>query len=274
MIDLHSHTHYSDGSCSSEELLQLAAGAGLNALAVTDHDCFDGYERIITLPKPANMELVRGIEVTCREGSRTAHLLGYFLNGEPSAGFLQWMGDRHEQRRDRNRRLAARLREVGIPVELEEVEALGRSITGRPHFARVLINKGYARNIDEAFRGYLGEGGAAYVRHEAPPLAEGILRIREAGGLCSLAHPIRLGAAFGETFLATLTRQGLHALEVFHTDHSLEDRARYLMLARRYELRVTGGSDFHGAVKPGVRLGGAGVEDWVLEELRALIPGG
>jgi len=221
-----------------------------------------------TPEEPRQPEVIRGIEVTCNLHGRPAHLLGYFLQGEPGQAFRHWLELRHEQRRDRNRRLAHRLQSLGACVELEEVEALGRSMTGRPHFARVLMDKGYVDSYEEAFERYIGEDALAYVPHEAPSLDEGIARVNEAGGVSSLAHPVRLGPAFDGRVLQRLVDAGLRALEVFHSDHSLEQSSRYLEMARRHRLAVTGGSDFHGPIKPRVRLGGQRVGNWVLDELR------
>lgn len=267
MIDLHSHTDYSDGALSPAELLELARREGLDAFSITDHDTLAGYDLLAT-PEERQPEVIRGIEVTCDLNGRPAHLLGYFLRGDPGESFRRWLELRHEQRRERNRRLVRRLQSLGASVELEEVEALGKSMTGRPHFARVLVSKGYVDSYEEAFHRYIGEHGAAYVPPEAPSLAEGIARVNEAGGVSSLAHPIRLGPAFNEQALGSLARAGLRALEVFHSDHSIEDSSRYLEMARRHDLAVTGGSDFHGPIKPRVRLGGERVENWVLDSLR------
>jgi predicted metal-dependent phosphoesterase TrpH len=268
MIDLHVHTDYSDGTCTPQELLELARREDLDALAVTDHDTVAGYDALRKLEAPERPEVICGIEVTCKLHGRPAHLLGYFLGGEPGEAFRRWLEHRHEQRRERNRRLTRRLQALGAGVELEEVEALGRSMTGRPHFARVLMDKGYVDTYEEAFERYIGEEGLAYVPHEAPSLDEGIARVNEAGGVSSLAHPVRLGPAFDEHVLRRLVDAGLRALEVFHSDHSGEESSRYLEMARRHDLAVTGGSDFHGPIKPRVRLGGPRVENWVLEELR------
>lgn len=267
MIDLHAHTHYSDGTCSPGELLELAYRKGLEALAITDHDNLAGYDAALALPHSHAPRLVCGIEITCKLGRKSPHLLGYFLKGEPAPDFREWLTDRYEQRRDRNRRLEKRLQELGYEVELSEVETLGRSMTGRPHFARVLVRKGYFASIDEAFQRMLGEEAPAYVEHEAPPLAEAIHRIREAGGIASLAHPIRLALADEEGFLRGLKNDGMQAVEVFHSDQPGPHAARYFEMARKLELVPTGGSDFHGTVKPRVDLGCANVENWVLEEL-------
>jgi predicted metal-dependent phosphoesterase TrpH len=269
VIDLHTHTNYSDGTSSPQELLELAVAAGLRAIAITDHDNLQGYDHARCLTTPVNLELLCGIELTCKLEEKTAHLLAYFLKGAPDPYFREWLTERYEQRRDRNRRLAARLQSLGFDVELEEAEKLGRFMTGRPHFARVMMAKGYVKNIDEAFARYLGEGGVAYVRHDAPDLEEAIERVNQSGGFTSLAHPVRLKVNNEDAVFHSLAGHGLGALEVFHSDHGPAEMARYLEATRRYDLAVTGGSDFHGAIKPRVPLGSVRVEDSILDNLRA-----
>lgn len=260
MIDLHSHTTESDGTLTPAELVQAAVDARLEALAITDHDTFAGYEAAVPFAREAGLDLRCGIELSTKINTgarRTVHLLGYFLKSAPASGFCQWLVRMQESRRDRNRRLAAKLQSMGMDVRLEEVEALGRTMAGRPHFARIMVAKGYAPNYRAAFDLYLDESASAYVDREEPSLEEGIRRIDEAGGITSIAHPVRLNLSADdeETLLARMAGQGLTALEAYHSDHGPAETERYLELARKYDLKVTGGSDFHGDNKPNVRLG-------------------
>lgn len=253
MIDLHSHTNQSDGTLSPAQLIEEAVQCGIRVLAISDHDTFAGYDQAVGLTPPS-LELVCGIELSSKLNGRSVHLLGYFPGGDGIEGFRQWVLDLQVSRRDRNIRLAARLRELGFDITLEEAEALGRGMTGRPHFARLMVDKGYVSNFRQAFDDYLDESATAYVYRHEPDLAEAAERIRWAGGVASLAHPIRVNVDLAE-LLPSLCARGLNAIEAYHTDHSAADTAVYLGLARRFGLLVTGGSDFHGAVKPGVRLG-------------------
>ncbi len=261
MIDLHSHTNESDGTFTPLELVELAVDRGVEALAISDHDTFAGYDQALPEARSRGLDLVCGIELSTRvPGTKafTVHLLGYFLRQQPPAEFRAWLDELLEGRRDRNRRLIASLREKGVEIELGEVERLGRTLTGRPHFARILIDKGYAANFDEAFRRYLGETAPTYVERHAPYVAEAIERVSAAGGLPVLAHPIRLGLrdpAAEENFISGLRDAGLRGIEVFHSDHRPADMQRYGGIARKYNLLVTGGSDFHGDVKPQISLG-------------------
>lgn len=283
MIDLHTHTYESDGSFSPDELVRAASDAGLEALGICDHDTFAGYDQAVPLASDAGLDLVCGIELSTkwRDGARAAgrsvHVLGYFLGEPPPPRFRAWLARLQAARRDRNRRLAARLQSLGIDIRLEQVEAIGRTLAGRPHFARLMVENGYVANVQEAFDRYLAEWGQAYVEREEPLLEEGIRRVAEAGGMPALAHPVRLGtsaeAARMHAIVATMRDMGLEGIEVWHSDHAPADRELYLALAARFNLAVTGGTDFHGENKPGVALGtGIGgnvcVPRSVLEKLR------
>ena len=254
MIDLHSHTDESDGTFSPADLVQEARGVGIEVLAITDHDTFSGYDSALPLARAAGIELVCGIELSTKLHGHSVHLLGYFLKPDRVAAIREWVLDMQASRRDRNTRLAARLRELGFDITLEEAEARGRGMTGRPHFAQIMVEKGYVGNLRQAFDEYLDESATGYVFRREPQLAEAVARIREAGGIASLAHPVRVNGDI-PALLPELCDAGLNAIEAYHSDHERKDVELYLRLAARYALLVTGGSDFHGSVKPGVRLG-------------------
>jgi predicted metal-dependent phosphoesterase TrpH len=254
LIDLHSHTNESDGTCSPAELIEEAVRAGVDVLGITDHDTFRGFDQAAPLARQAGVDVVCGIELSTKLHSQSVHLLGYFLDDNGSQDFRTWVLGMQESRRERNVRLAARLRELGFDVTLEEAEARGRGMTGRPHFAQLLVEKGYVANLREAFDEYLDESAKGYVHRIEPQFAEGVARIREAGGIASLAHPIRVRGDI-PTIMPELCDAGLNAIEAYHSDHARRETEQYLELAERYGLMVTGGSDFHGEVKPGVLLG-------------------
>jgi predicted metal-dependent phosphoesterase TrpH len=254
LIDLHTHTNESDGTLSPSQLIAEAARRGVDVLAITDHDTFAGYDSAAPLARNAGVALVCGIELSTRLYGESVHLLGYFPGDNGLAEFRRWVLEMQATRRDRNIRLAARLRELGFDIQLEEAEALGRGMTGRPHFARIMVRKGYVANLRKAFDDYLDESAVAYVHRREPHLAESVKRIREAGGVASLAHPARLRRD-AASLLPELQAAGLDAIEAYHSDHSAAETQMFLDLARRYGLKVTGGSDFHGDVKPEVELG-------------------
>jgi predicted metal-dependent phosphoesterase TrpH len=281
VIDLHSHTNESDGTFTPFELVDLAVERGLEALAISDHDTFAGFDQAAPLARSRGLDLVCGIELSTRvlgTKMRTVHLLGYFLHEPPPADFREWLDELIAGRRDRNQRLIASLHHQGIDIDLGEVERLGRTLTGRPHFARLLIQKGYVSSFDEAFRRYLGESAPSYVERFAPYVEVAIQRVIDAGGLPVLAHPVRLGfrdLEAEEKFISDLRDAGLRGIEVFHSDHRPSDVERYAALARKYKLAVSGGSDFHGEVKPQISLGSGyngnlNVPRSVLEGLRAV----
>jgi predicted metal-dependent phosphoesterase TrpH len=273
LIDLHSHTNESDGTCSPEQLVEEAVRAGVRTLGITDHDTFKGYDQAVPHAAAAGVELVCGIELSTKLHGHSAHLLGYFFETNGMGEFRTWVVGQQEARRDRNIRLVARLQELGFDITLEEAEARGRGMTGRPHFAQILVEKGYVANLRQAFDDYLDESAKGYVFRREPQFAEGVERIRKAGGIASLAHPVRVKGDV-PALMPELAASGLNAIEAYHSDHTPADTELYLGLAKQYGLRVTGGSDFHGAVKPGVTLGrgcngNLKIPEDLLEKLRA-----
>jgi 3',5'-nucleoside bisphosphate phosphatase len=263
LIDLHSHTNESDGTLTPAELVSLAKRAGLEALAITDHDTFSGYEKARVFAGEKGLDLVRGIELNSRLNltkSRhiSVHMLGYFPGGEPLPSFTEWLLTQRQDRRDRNRRLAESLQRKGVAVTLEEVEVLGKSLAGRPHFARVLVEKGYAKDFDDAFRKYIGEEAPTYVERQSLTTEEVIELMRAGGGIPVIAHPIRLSLPHNHVekeLLQRLKEAGLVGLEVYHSEHSPELQRYYVNLAEELDLLPTGGSDFHGGPKPDIVLG-------------------
>jgi predicted metal-dependent phosphoesterase TrpH len=280
MIDLHSHTDQSDGTFSAGELVAEGKRVGLEALGITDHDTFRGYDLAAPYARDAGLELICGIELSTKFGGASIHLLGYFPNQPPSVEFREWLNLLAETRRDRNRRLIEKLQSLGIDIELEEVESQGRSMTGRPHFARVLIRKGYATTVQDAFDKYLDEGAKGYVQRREVPIDEAIRRVADAGGITSLAHPVRVAKNNWERLahhVGEFARMGMKSIEVHHSDHSVENVAFYQSLAEKYGLAITGGSDFHGGNKPSISLGtghrnNLAVPYSVLENLRRAAP--
>lgn len=263
IIDLHTHTTASDGTDTPEELVRRAAAAGLGGVAITDHDTLAGSDEGAIVAEALRLPFIRGLELSTRlldektPQRRTAHILAFFRHN-PCAEFRNWLETLRASRRARNAAMIERLNRLGFAVTLEEAEALGRNITGRPHIARVMAAKGYVANIREAFDRFLHEGAPAYVEREDPSTREGIKRVLAAGGVPALAHLGRMhrhSPADEETLLATLVGWGLRAIEVWHSDHDPRRNTRYLEYAAKYGLAATGGSDYHGAHKPGVRLG-------------------
>jgi len=258
MVDLHSHTDASDGSDAPFELIDNALRAGVTALSITDHDTFAGYGAAKPYSSSKGLDLLCGIELSTKYMGQTIHLLGYFPGAAPAEAFGTWLLVLQEKRRDRNRRLVENLRKLGVEITLEEVEALGKTMAGRPHFATILVRKKYVKTMQEAFNKYLAEEGRAFTEREEVPLDEGIQRMREAGGIPVIAHPVRLGrrtAAEEAEWIAAAKDMGMLGLEVRHSDHDAAAVARYTALANRLGLLTTGGSDYHGTYKPDIKLG-------------------
>jgi predicted metal-dependent phosphoesterase TrpH len=265
LIDLHTHTDRSDGSTDPNDLVRRALAQGLRALAIADHDTLAGYDAALPLAQASGLELVCAVELSTRpcesavpgKRERSVHVLGYWLLSPPTQDFRHWLVTQQDSRRQRNVDLVAKLRQLGVDITLQDAEVYGRNQVGRPHFARVLLDKGYVSTIQQAFDVYLADEAKAAVDRDEPTLEEGIRRIFESGGLASLAHPVRLpqrGSQL-EELLQRLIGVGLQGLEVFHSEHSTENSTEYAELARRLDLIPTGGSDFHGDNKPGIHLG-------------------
>lgn len=237
--------------------MREAARAGVRVLGITDHDTFQGHDAAQATARANDVELICGIELSTKLRGNSVHLLGYFLGNHGSnglTGFRGWVKNQQAARRDRNVRLASRLRELGIDIRLEEAEALGRGMTGRPHFARLMVEKGYVANLRQAFDDYLDESAKGYVYRSEPQFDEAVERIRSAGGIASLAHPVRVHGDV-PAMMPEICDAGLNAIEAYHSDHDTRDTELFLGLAKHYGLMVTGGSDFHGEVKPDVSLG-------------------
>lgn len=243
MIDLHLHTTASDGRSSPESLVEEARRAGVRVMAVTDHDTMAAWPAASAAAEAAGIACVAGIEITAVERGRDVHILGYFqdLDDAELSSFLA------TQRADRVRRLEAmvdRLATLGLDIDLPPLVggAPGRAV-GRPLVAAALVAAGHVASIGEAFDRYLSPGRPAFVARAgaSPEAVVGILG--RANGIASLAHPGKMG---DDRLVARLIDAGLPAIEVYHPDHTPEDRARYLGMARAAGLAVTGGSDYHG----------------------------
>jgi predicted metal-dependent phosphoesterase TrpH len=265
LIDLHTHTDRSDGSTDPGDLVRQAVSEGLEALGIADHDTLAGYDAAGPVAAECGLELICAVELSTRpdepclagKRERSVHMLGYWLFSPPTAEFRCWLETQQASRRQRNLDLVAKLRQLGVAITLQEAEVHGRNQVGRPHFARVLCDKGYVSNIQEAFDVYLADEAKAAVDRDEPTLEEGIRRIRDSGGVASLAHPSRLPQRGSDLtrLVERLIDMGLQGIEVFHSEHMAADCAEYAELARRFDLIPTGGSDFHGENKPAIRLG-------------------
>lgn len=274
-VDLHTHTTASDGTDSPSELIRKAAALKLAAVAVTDHDTLSGLDEAEAAGKELGVEVIRGCELGVQGKYGEIHLLGLWLPRR-SASLEAELARLRLHREERNRGMLERLRALGVDIPYEEVlaEAKGESV-GRPHIARVLLKRGVVGSFAQAFELYLGYYGAAYVPRRLPTPEEGVRLMAESGALVSFAHPmlIRCPPAWFDEIVPRLKEAGLGAIEAYHSEHSSRDERFCVELAARYGLGLSGGSDYHGTAKPGVRLGrGKGslrVTEALLEALKS-----
>jgi hypothetical protein len=257
-IDLHTHSSVSDGTDIPEILVRNAAAAGLDVIALTDHDTFDGWNAAVAAGREHDLTVVGGVEISTGLRGAAVHLLGYL----PDPDFGPLVAELARIRAHRNDRLATiieRLNRVGVHITQQDVLAVASraSSLGRPHVADALVARGYVRNRGEAFDNWLAEGGPAFVPKYAPPTAEAIALVRQAGGVAVLAHPWgRISRrVLTPRALEELAGAGLAGLEVDHDDHEQADRDELRALAADLGLIVTGSSDHHGTGKIGHALG-------------------
>ena len=257
MIDLHTHTEQSDGTMPATALVSLASELGLEALAITDHDTFAGYDIGITVADDFKIELLCGIEISARYNGRSVHLLAYFPNGEPGDEFRKWVLNLQHTRRLRNQELIENLRSKGVDITLGDITQRRNSLPGRPQFAALMVEKGYATSTIQAFQEYLGESGCCYTPRSEPSFYETAEQILTAGGIPVLAHPNRItrDSTLLEQYVCDMKEMGLCGIEACHSEHCRSEVALYKSLAERFSLAITGGSDFHGGTKPHIALG-------------------
>jgi predicted metal-dependent phosphoesterase TrpH len=254
VIDLHLHTTASDGRATPCQLVERARDAGIAVMSVTDHDTVAALPEAARHAAAAGITFVPGIEITTLWHGIDVHMLGYFLDpGAPP--LVEFLVHQRADRVRRAKRIAEKLDTLGVPVDLSRVLERAarepeRSI-GRPQIADSLIEAGHVATRREAFDRFLAEGKAAFLPRHAPPPQAAIELIAEANGISSLAHPGVLGY---DEIIPILARQGLTAVEAYHTDHSPEDAARYVALAARHGLAVTGGSDYHAEPEYGAQV--------------------
>jgi predicted metal-dependent phosphoesterase TrpH len=277
MIDLHVHTDASDGSLTPTEVVKLAKEAKLEAVGITDHENVGGTGEFLEACSAAGIEGISGVEIGVNYGAATMHLLGYFV--DPGAVSLEKL--LHKVRSERERRaeqVIERLSKISMDLDIDDVrqEAAGAA-PGRPHIAIAMKKKGQVASIEEAFARYLKRGGSAYVERYKPDFEEAILAIGDAGGIGVLAHPISLEMNEDQLYnlMRDLKDRGLSGIEVYHPTQGQQFRESMMEMARKLNLSVTGGSDFHGEVKPewkiGVGLGDMSIPYSVLDKLKNIV---
>jgi predicted metal-dependent phosphoesterase TrpH len=277
MIDLHTHTTFSDGSETPSQLVEEAAAKGLTAVAVTDHDTVDGLPEAIAAGERLGVEVIPGVEINLEHDRVTMDMLGYFLAGAPTDELQRELAELRVYREERNLRMVARLAELGFPLDPADLAAAAENgAVGRPHIGEAMMRRGYVSSITEAFELYLRRGAPAWVDRRRLALGRALKLLRASGAVPVLAHPgiIRTDAAGLNHIVRDAARAGLAGIECYYPLHDADTVARCLGLARKYALVPTGGSDYHGTVKPKARLGvgslGEPVPDEVLADLRCV----
>ncbi|MCL3819948.1 PHP domain-containing protein [Aeromicrobium wangtongii] len=270
-IDLHTHSNRSDGTDTPTELVEKAKIAGLDVVAITDHDSTAGWDEAQQAADRVGITLVRGIEISTMRDGTSVHLLAYGFDPTDPA-LLAELQRVLDGRDDRLPGLVRKLAEHGMPLTVDDVIAQSGSAaaSGRPHVADAMVAAGYVADRDEAFRDWLYDNGPVYIERYGTPLADAIGLVRDAGGVTVLAHPwARKGRrVLSPDVIADLARQGLGGIEVDHVNHSEEVRAELRAIAADLGLAVTGSSDYHGAGKgPEFHLGARTTAPEELERL-------
>jgi ribonuclease III len=269
-IDLHIHSDASDGTLSPPAILNMAADLNLAAISITDHDTVKGALKALDYGIPAPLNFITGVEISANPPPHwqsainfrgSLHILGYGIDvANPQLNTA--LDKLQEARRNRNPHIIKKLQAMGFDLSMGEVAAMVEGADtnnfGRPHIARLMVKKGICKSIDDTFELYLGNDKLAYVEKYRIECAEAIQVIRNAGGVPVLAHPVlyqTVNTAEIENLIITLKAMGLCGLEVYYSEQTPEQTAYYAGLARRYDLLMTGGSDFHGDLRPEIKMG-------------------
>ncbi|MBM3243700.1 MAG: PHP domain-containing protein [Candidatus Omnitrophica bacterium] len=250
--DLHSHTNYSDGTSSPEELAKKAIEAGLSCIALTDHDTVAGIKELIESAVPLGLEVLPGVEISAEIDEKEIHILGYLIDYNHPL-LLEKLDLLRNNRIARVHDITTKLNALGIALQAEDVFAISkRAIPSRSHIAKALLRGGFISSIPEAFSRYIGDGKPAYSLGFRFSPKDAIDIIKGSGGIPVLAHPFILK---DDNLVSEIIRLGVMGLEIYYPGLSQGELNFYLDLAKKKNLLVSGGSDFHGEFKPDVRLG-------------------
>lgn len=264
--DLHAHTSESDGTYTPVQLVKEALKRSLSAVAIVDHDTVNAIPLALKAAEETSLEVVPGIELTSQYENQEIHILGYFLDYQDK-GLLDKLKPVRQARIRRVHEMIKNLKGLGIELEPQTVfDISGSGTVGRMHIARALVKDGWVSSTAEAFRKYIGDQSPAYVLGFRFSPEEAIKIIRNAGGVAVLAHPYILR---NDEWIGEFAASGLQGLEAYYPEHSQSQVNYYLELAKKLNLVVTGGSDFHGSAKPDIKLGSIKIPLELVEKLRS-----
>lgn len=264
--DLHCHTICSDGTATPEQIVEMAATIGLSGLSITDHDSINAYKEALPLAAKCGIEMISGAEFSSVHNGTSIHILAYAF--PLTSPVIQEFCKKHHQRREnRNRGILVRLAKQGMPVSEEDIldPAKAQQTIGRPHIAQAMIKKKYVSSIQEAFRKYLGEGRSCYAPGESFSTQETINLIHEAGGLAVIAHPHLVSPS---KIVHELLEMNVDGIECFYANFPANANQRWMKYAEKKGLIMTGGSDFHGDIKPNISLGSSFVNEEIFRTLQ------
>lgn len=256
-VDLHMHSTYSDGTKNIIEILEIITKRNIRLFSITDHDNIKGQKETLKLAKERGLLYIPGVEISCKYSGGVLDILGYNVSHDNEA-LENFLSGLVEHRKKRNKMIIDKLNKLGIEISMEELSSESDStVIGRPHISRAMLKKGYIQTLEDAFEKYIGEGKPAYVEKNKYEPEEVISRIRKAGGVAVLAHPLslKLDTESLEKKVRELAHAGLQGIEVFYKAYSDEDKMNLLRIAKKFHLFITGGSDYHGENKPGIEPG-------------------
>lgn len=277
-VDLHTHSNASDGTCTPAEVVRAAAAAGLAGLSLTDHDTLDGIAEARAESEAAGVRWMTGIELSTHWGELSSvHLLGYCVDEVRDTALLAACAQLRGSRRERGAAMVEKLNRAGVDLRMQEIEAeAGRAAIGRPHVARALVAGGWAASLPEAFDLWLVPGRPGYVAQENLETGAAVELLRACGAVPVLAHPqaLRLEPGGLDAMVRALAAHGLCGIEAYWSQQDAPAVALCEVLAQRYDLIATGGSDFHGENKPnriGEAAGGLKLDLGLMDALEAAV---
>ena len=262
-IDLHIHSTASDGTLSPSEILNMAQRLNLGAISITDHDTINGTKEALAIGIPPSLKFLTGVEISANpppsfSGPGSFHILGYGINIHDTE-LNHTLVRLQEARKNRNPRIVELLNRMGFELTLNEIrKEVGECQLGRPHIANQMVKKGFVQSVSEAFDNYLATGQPAYVDKYRVDCDRAIAVILNAGGIPVLAHPVLLNIKDDdvlEKLVICLKEMGLKGIEAYYPEQTPDLIARYTEIANRYGLLITGGTDFHGSIKPEIKMG-------------------